>query len=267
VLKQPLLISLNQAKNLIYDLARCSDHPYLIHLRHLSNTAIEYWFKQNGVSWKKLVEEVRFLSKNVPFVENLIGYEIALEGAVDNVKCAIYHYGYQVAELSGAGKLNVFDYHAKYLKAFEARETTVKRSDYSDLLNCVTHGIASVESYVTAKANLCNQRAGRLLFSVDEVSNLDDKLNNWLFDMTGYRMNQSGVIWNHFTDLKDLNNKKFKHTSQGAQANSYDVMAKIINKFRTGIARMLFELHKLFKEPVPSKIIRGIYLPEVSVGK
>ena len=42
-------------------------------------------------------------------------------------------------------------------------------------------------------------------------------------------------------------------------------MVNILNKFRRGIAEFLFILHQKFNDPVPSKIIRGIYLPDIFI--
>lgn len=261
MLKQQPTISTKQAENLIYDMAKYSDHNHS-KLRNLSNANIKRWFEQNCGSWRTLVANTRIPNSSIPLIENLLGYDWTLE-ASDTTSVTVLQYGHETAKLVGSGHISILDYHTKFVYALEARAIAIKRGSYPDLLSCVTHGVASVEAYITNKASLWNKSNNQSPFPIKEKSNLDEKLNNWLFTMVGYKMKQAGAVWNHFTDFRNLNNDQFKHNSVGSHGASYNEMVKLINKFRTGISELLFRLHQRFKEPVPSKIIRGIYLPDV----
>lgn len=259
MLKEQLFIFRKQAENLIYDMTRYADNRF--NAKNLTNEEIKQWFEKNRYEWRRLIENARTL-KTIPLVENLIDYEFSLQ-ASKNTSVTIYQSGHETAKLVGPGQLNVFNYHSRFIKALEERGNAVKKNSYADLLSCITHAIASVELYINSKINLWNQNNKQSPLSLESHVKLDEKLNGQLFTMCGYRMNQLNTVWNHFIDLKNLNNEIFKHNATGSDAASYNKMAQIINKFRTGIAMLLFKLHQLFKEPVPSKIIRGVYLPDV----
>lgn len=264
MLKEKPMISLKQAEKLVLSMTKHADHGHQ-RLRDLSNFQIEQWFKHNNIQWKTLISSTSS-GKPIPFVENLIGYEWSLE-ASDNTSITVYQFGHETAKLIGSGQISILDYHTKFVQALEARSAAIKKGNYQDLLSCATHGVASIESYITSKANIWNKSGKQPIFSIERTVNLDEKLNEWLFAMTGYKMNQSGATWNHFMDFRTLNNNIFKHNTTGSHAASYNDMVKLINKFRTGIAEILFRLHEFFKEPIPSKIIRGIYLPDVFYTK
>lgn len=261
MLKQQPMISEKQAEKLIYTMAKYSDHPHQI-IRNFLNVDIKRWFEQNHQPWKRLIADTRSSNNPIPFVENLFDYEWKLS-VPDNSSTTVYQYGHKTVSLTGSGQLSILDYHTKFKQALEARTNTIKKGSYSDLLSCITHSVASVESYITSKTNIWNKTNNQQLFPIESIVDLDKKLNDWLYSMVGYKLNQEGKIWNHFTDFRNLNNTIFKHNTIGSHAATYSDMAKLINKFKTGIAELLFKLHLLFKESVPSKIIRGIYLPDV----
>lgn len=120
----------------------------------------------------------------------------------------------------------------------------------------------SVSVMITTQAAYWNNNHPDETFYVHNQDKLDTKLNDWLEKMTGHRLKNS-ASWNHFNDCKTLNNKKLKHTIEPAYAVNFSEMAAALNKFRCGIARILFEMHIAFKQMVPASIIRGMYFPDV----
>lgn len=159
--------------------------------------------------------------------------------------------------------MSILDYHTKFAKSLSERKEAIKKGSYTEILSCVTHGVAAIESYVTGKANDWNNRGRQPQFATEQISNLDEKFNDWLFTMANFKASQTGAVWNYFTDFRNLNNTVFKHNPKGSHAATYDDMVNILNKFRRGIAELLFILHQKFNDPVPSKIIRGMYLPDI----
>lgn len=258
------MISAKQAEKMIYSMVKYSDHV-LHYLRSLSDDEIKKWFEHNGYSWSILVAESRILDKAIPFVENLFGYELILETS-NETSFTVFHYGHETVKLSGSGHISIFDFHTKFIEALKFRSKTIKSKSATDLFSFVTYGVASVESYITSKAYIWNKSGKQPLFKIDNSSNLDEKLNNWLYIMTKNRMSQAGAVWNYFMDFKNLNNVIVKHNSTGSNVISYDEMVKLINKFKKGFAELLFRLHQYFGERVPSKIIRAMYLPDVSLN-
>lgn len=261
MLKEKPLISLKQAEKLIYTMAKYSDHTHS-KLRNLKDIDIQKFFDLNGKPWKSLVGNTRSPANLIPLIENILGYEYRLE-ASNNTSLTIYQQGHKTTSLIEAGNVSIFDYHTKFIKALEERKISVQKGSYTELLSCVTHGVAAIESYITIKATIWNKSRRQPTFETEGISNLDIKLNDWLFRMTGFEMNKSGAIWNDFMEFKNINNKIIKHNSTGSHAASYNEMVRLINRFRIGIAEFLFNLHQKFDDLVPSKIIRGIYLPDV----
>ncbi len=257
-MREKPMISAKQAECLIYDMTKFSDHSRK-ELRNISNDEIKYFFESNGEKWKFLIEKTRYL-KAIPFVENILGYE--WHSPYPNVEISMQEKGVITKKLSEPGQFNILPYHSSYKKALEEREQSIKMNDGAALLSCITHGIIAIENYITRKALIYNKRSDVPIFDEKE-SRLDTKLNDWFHRMVGYKMNQSPAsIWIDFCFLKKINND-FKHEGLDTQAFSYSEMIKTINKFRTGIAKILFILNQKFKDPIPSRVVRGIYLPDV----
>ncbi|MHB1949359.1 MAG: hypothetical protein ACYCQI_14745 [Gammaproteobacteria bacterium] len=265
MLKEKLFISPKEAEKLIFDMVRYSNNTYSYKMKNVTDINIKKWFAANKVQWRDLVAKARKPGIILPFVENIVGADFTVIcSAEGGVTTTVMHHGHESAKLVGSGQISMAGYHSKYTMALEARRDAINKGSYSELLNCATHGIASIEAYISSKANIWNKQHNRIVFPVDAVSNLDTKLD-WLIVMTGQALEKQGAIWNHFSDYRNLNNGNFKHNATGAQAASFNDMVKVLNKFRTGIAEILFKLHMLCKEPVPSNIVRGMYLPEVFV--
>lgn len=263
MLREEMQISKKEAENLIFDMTRYSDNTAM---QNVTNDEIKQWFERNNISWNNLVQIARNPERRLPLVENLIGSDFIVTGE-GSVTITVMHDGYGASKLSSSGLVSIRDYHSKYDKALDSRKNAIMRNDYNELLNCVTNAVASIESYINCKATLWNKRHSSIIFDVDNTSTLDVKLNDWLFTMTGKCLKNINPLWNHFTDYKNLNNSIFKHNTVGSRANSFYEMAKLLNKFKTGIATAHFELHRLFNERIPSSIIRGKYLPKVFVEK
>ncbi|MFN7097572.1 MAG: hypothetical protein ACK4PR_08445 [Gammaproteobacteria bacterium] len=262
--KQKLMISDKQAEKLIYYMVRYSNHSYS-KVRNYPDHIIKEWFKLNKYEWRSLLRSTR-MGRLITMVENFAHYDWFLR-ASDGVSVTVtaIHEGHEIAKLKGAGQINLLDYHTKFMQALTTRETAVKKGNIIEVLNSISNGSAAIESYINSKADMWNRKHKKIIFQINVTSNLDEKLTNWLILMTGNKINQSDAVWSHFTDLKTLNNKGFKHSETGARAFTFNDMVKILNKFRTGIATLLFKLHMFFSEPVPSRIIRAMYLPDVFI--
>jgi len=81
------------------------------------------------------------------------------------------------------------------------------------------------------------------------------------------KLDKSIRNWRDFKELKKIRDHVFIHSKSASYGISFPDLAQKINLFRTGIAGILIQLHKLFKEPIPAKIIRTFFSPEVEVVK
>lgn len=260
-IKEKPLISEKQSEGLIYDMVRYSDHNHH-NLRNLSKGNIIKFFEHNKEPWKRLVSNVRSPRNLIPFVENLAGYEWEFIDSNENSTVSVHQHGHETAKLTGSGQISLLDYHTKFKAALDSRATTIKNGSYSDLLHFVADGVASIESFISGKANIWNKNGNKPKFDIDQASNLDEKLDDWLYRMTGKKLDKSNTTWNYFMDFRNLNNRGYKHNAAGSHAVSYAEIVVTLNKFRKGIAKMLFLLNQYFNDLIPSKIIRAVYLPD-----
>jgi hypothetical protein len=84
--------------------------------------------------------------------------------------------------------------------------------------------------------------------------------------MTGSRkLNKSGADWRDFRILRAIRDDEAIHPKTSGYSFSYSELAQKINLFRTGIARLLIQLHLLFDEKIPRVIIRAAYAPDAEV--
>jgi hypothetical protein len=257
MLQEKQKISRANSIRLILDISKHSENE----THGKSNEEIQQFFESRGYSWERLIELMRTPKQPLPFVENLLRSVSFAVGFGKHDTATIFHHEKPVGTLRGSGQIAMYDYLAKYEQAVICRNRTIKNGQYTELLSCVSHGVASVESYINMQAVCWNNTQSNYIFDMQKTD-LGTKLNDWLEKMTGHQLKNSSS-WNHFYDYKTINNKKLKHTIEPAHAATFSEIASVLNKFRRGIARTLFELHLAFKQTVPASIIRGMYFPEV----
>ena len=78
-------------------------------------------------------------------------------------------------------------------------------------------------------------------------------------------MDRGGSPWLHYTILRGDRDNVLIHPKESGQGISLSDLAAKINMYTTGIAQNLIQLHLLFDENIPSKIIRAAFAPEVEV--
>lgn len=128
-------------------------------------------------------------------------------------------------------------------------------------------GFASIEALLNRFALLWNHRNPdeAVTEGTDHRVSIEDKFDEWLPTFTGGKtFDKGGVEWNDFKQLKDERDDAV-HPKLGRIAVSYTDMADNLNRFRTGIAGVLFGLLKLVDWGVPPKIIKARRAPEVQV--
>jgi hypothetical protein len=81
----------------------------------------------------------------------------------------------------------------------------------------------------------------------------------------GAKLDLGGQMWADFLFLQGIRDDDAVHAKKFAQGDSFSNLASALNKFKTGIADFLLQLHVLFDEPVPRVVIRARFFPEVYV--
>ena len=83
----------------------------------------------------------------------------------------------------------------------------------------------------------------------------------------GKKLDKSTISWQSFRRLRNERDNKAIHLKQPAISISFHQLGEFLNLFRYGIAQLLTELHLLFYEKIPCKIIRYAYLPDIKLVK
>ena len=74
--------------------------------------------------------------------------------------------------------------------------------------------------------------------------------------LEGKRLDKSRLSWRNLKRLKTIRGDLAIHLKKSALGVSYQQLKEWLNLFRFGIAGLLIDLHLLFDEQLPCKIIR-----------
>lgn len=238
-------------------------------LRFVSDADVKRFFVANGYIWDDLVQSCRKQNENVPLVENLIGSTwtvvgaraaIVTEAATDKEK--------EIASVEGPGSLTTSSYLLLFENAIDNFHRCMERASFGDFQSCVSNGVASVDAYIAHRALLYNSgHSSELLVDSKETKvSQDTKIDEWIPKMSGEtKLNKSGLNWNHFKKLRGIRDELAVHIKKPAIGITYQQLCELLNLFRTGIAGLLIDLHLIFDERIPCKIIKYAYLPDVKL--
>lgn len=255
-------ISRREAHELIQLMAKEGNHNSTF----TTDASVKKFFKLNGYDYDNLVQAVRKYPEPIPLVENLIP---STGFASPGLKVSrVDTFGNEDLHLEGPGAITMFGYQAQFENAIENIETAIKQSSPQHFLSACINGIASIEGYINFKEEEWNKKHAEnlLLDSRQSPIRFDDKIDKWLPIMTsGKKLDKSVKNWNDFKRLKAIRDNIAIHPKSSGYAFSLKELSELINCFKTGIAGILVQLHQLFAERIPSRIIRYMYAPEVEV--
>ena len=267
ILKFRERISRRSSHDMVLKMAKLSNHGEKI--QFATDASVKRFLKKHGADFKQIVEKCRTFKENVPFFENLIGSTwTASEGAKLSVIDKLD--GQTKSEVQGPGTLTVSTCWGHFEEALRARDRSVESSSYSEYQNAVVAGIASIEAYINYRAEIWNKLnpSENLFDSPSNKVSFEDKIDNWVPKMAeGKKLDKSIRNWRDFKELRKIRDHVSIHPKPVSYGISFSDLAEKINMFRTGIAGILIQLHKLFKEPIPAKIIRSFFSPDVEVVK
>ncbi|MCJ8348474.1 hypothetical protein [Moritella sp.] len=251
MLKVRVNIAEKQAKKLIFDLVKYSDHANRALTDGLKNKIIEQWFEENKYPFKRLVSETRNWNYTVPFVENTMDSKVYI---------------------SGEGILNVNDYQGEFDSALAHRDVTINNADiaagYAAYYACITKLFASLTSYLSVKAESYNIDNADVIDNANKSISLEDKISQWVPIFTaGKALDMNNKSWALFTaQLAECN----AHTSNSTVATeglSAKQLAAKVNDLRGGIISIMYALHVLLSDEMKSQLIRSVYFPDVYVSE
>lgn len=221
----------------------------------------EFFYKQ-GFDFKKVVEYCREYKNNVPIFENVIGSV----WHSNNVKVAQVDIksGTEKQILNGSGIYTDALYWTQFEEAVENIVNALNDQQYFKIHTAIVLGITCIESYINYRASIWNDQnpSDQLVDNKNHIVNIDDKINNWLPKMLkGSKLNKSGKNWNYYINLRSIRDNSVIHAKNATIGMTLPNIVEIINQYRYGIAGILVDLHMLFKEKIPSRIIRSCFQP------
>ena len=256
-------LSVKEAERLILDIAAYGNHNWT-HQRFEYRyptfwglSEVKEFFKNRGIDFDSLVNETRHPFSPVPFLENLIRSKWFLSGTAE-VKLPSVPGGDPDEVTVGPGQvafpafLDEFENSAaSFVKAFEEKSIP-------NFNNAVVSGVTSIEVYLNNQIaawnasnpndQLVDDKQHKVPFG-KKVTDLIPKIAYW------QRLDKSERFWGDFVEVRDYRDSII-HRKQYSARMEYRELHKYLIKYRFAIPGLLFEMHKIFKQRVPSQIIR-----------
>ncbi|PKH09418.1 hypothetical protein [Moritella sp. Urea-trap-13] len=257
MLKVRVNIAEKQAKKLIFDLTKYSDHSNRELTDGLKNKIIEQWFEENKYPFKRLVSDTRNWNYTVPFVENTLDSKVYI---------------------SGEGILNVNDYQGEFDSALAYRDVAINNADiaacYAAYSECITKLFASLTSYLSVKAEAYNidnadviDNEG-IIDNEDKSVSLEDRISQWVpIFSSGKALDMNNKSWTLFLAQLAECNAHASNPTLTTDGLSATQLAGKVNDLRGGIISIMYELHVLLNDEIKSQLIRAVYFPDVYVSE
>lgn len=268
-LKRKGRIARRAAHELVLTMAKYGDHAPGPHPRFRTDAEVKRFYEGAGLTFEEVVERCREFALPVPVLENLLdsghvfveaggGGSISIEDAAGN----------ELAKLKEPGVLVRSSYQHLFYTAMKAFDRAVEEGSWGEFLSALSNGIASVEAYLNHRAEIWNTRHpdDPLLDSRVSKVSFDQKIEEWVPKMSrGNKLDRSDEVWRDFQILRALRDDEAIHPKRSVGSVTYQEMAALLNRFRSGIGMLLVRLHVVFNEPIPSRIVRAAYAPEIEV--
>ncbi len=237
------------------------------HPRPRTEQDVRTFFARNGADLNQIVELCRDPNEAVPFLENLMGSTWTLLSSGTGRVSLHDREGTEVVSVQGKGQMVQSTYWALFEAACKARDRAGKGNSYIDFQTAVAHGIGNIEAFVNALASTWNANHPNepLVDSKANKVSFDDKINQWIPQITGNTFDKSDRRWSEFVELRRVRD----HVSIHPKVSTYGIqeadLANKINLFRYGIADFLGRLHIISGQPVPAVVINAVYMPDAEV--
>jgi hypothetical protein len=258
-------ISRRSSQSMIMDMVRYSIYPYDI--GHGTDADIKRLIAQKGNDFNAVVEHCRTFTNIVPNLENMASSTVTVSSSPGAPPFTV-HFGESVAEITGPTEMVTHVYRGHFESAIKARDKAVQEHSFIQYQQAIVLGVSSIEAYLKRHILKWNeQNPDKML--IDDVQHkvpFDDKITDWIPLLTnGKIFDKSTFVWNDFITLRTIRDDAAIHSKTPGFSIQYTDLAILINKFRSGIAEFLFQLHLLFNEKVHDPIIRARYAPDVEV--
>lgn len=173
--------------------------------------------------------------------------------------------GAEIARIEGeSGIIVMSEYEERFEDAVRNLRRCVgeERAHYGDLLSCFADGMASLEAYVNHRTDPYKQY---FVADAKQIVSLDEKLFTWIPQLTGRQIDKGKRNWQDFAEIRRVRNDYHSHPKSHVHALSDSLFCKRLNLFRTGIARLLIDLHVLLGTGPPVDVFTYAYLPDIEL--
>jgi hypothetical protein len=259
-------ISLRQARSKIIDFGLFGDHS--VNPRPKTGQEVAKFFLARGANPDRIAEECRDYARPVPYFENLVGGRWMIEAEGQSSVTFINKESNEEMVFKGdAGEFVGSSYVGLFKLACEARDRAVLGCSQMEMIASYDHGVASIEGFINGRAHIWNIQhpKERLEDSKARKISFDDKLSVWVPQMLGRRLDISNNRWEVFWRIRRLRNDEAAHPKAMQYGTTLRGLAKRIDRFRSGIAGVLFQLHIEFVVPIPALLINAVHMPEVQI--
>lgn len=262
------------ARNLVFTFIRHGEHDK-DHLRNLPDEDMSKILTSEGYDLEKEISSRRSdPHKAVTYFENLLDgtpWEITVpEGMTVNISTVINGETFFEKTIVEHGFVRQA-FKADFLSACEARDRSIERSSFDDFYTALSKGFSSVEAYLNFKLEVHNRFAPEAEKLSEKRKkggflSLEEKLLDLFPKMTGNQFSDQDIGWKDLMYLKDLRNNVVIHPKPGAGLTTLEELADGLNKFRSGLAGLMFMLHRGFGDRMQSSLIRANWYPTVGVS-
>jgi hypothetical protein len=233
------------------------------------------------LDFSQLGERCRAWPVPVPFVENFLDatWTLAPAGGSElSVSRVDRSTGEKDLEVNGPGTITLSTYQERFKSACEARDRSVERASQTELHSAAALGVTAVQAYVEYQVEAWNKAhphegLDERKILTDEAGHsrtfhvrFEDKIDEWIPTMTGGKgVNKAGKCWQNFSDMVAIRDQIAIHPKRSGYSSTFAALAEDIERFKTGVAGTLLDLHMIFGEKIPRRIIRAYFAPGVEV--
>lgn len=258
--------SKNQARKLVLTMAKYGDHGHQLRCDLSNEERVKEFYRLNGYNFEVEVEKARKWWPGLPMmvpifdVRTMNSFTLGgAPGSVTGIKAGGEDF---LVKFEGeSGHVVMSEYLDIFENAAAELERSVQGNSHRAFLTAISDGIASIEGYITYQAD---RRGGKKFRdSKQEKVSFEDKINEWIPQITGRKLDKGGVNWNHHNQLRSIRDNFQAHPKTHLYGITYSEICRRMNLFPTGIAGLLFDLHIAFNDLVPAQVIHGYFLPAI----
>ncbi len=265
------------SKNMVVDMAKYSNN----HIKNQygkrpfrTDADVKRYVEMYDLRFDEFVEKCRAANAQVGMFENLLtgaDWTVSAMGPGSSMSFT-NKVGEEilVSDSNEEVTFTEYSYYAAFEQSVKHFERCLESGRYEDFLSCIADGLASIEAYLRLMASGFNRRhPGHEI--IDDASNkvrFDEKIDIWIPRMAGgRRLDKSTQHWADFKELKKLRDNAQTHIKDSFRVSRRSETLKVLNMFRTGVAGMLLDLHKVFNDTsAPAPIVKFAYLPDVETA-